>query len=460
MRNEVEDYLRGEPGASVSIRHLVDALSQSNRIKNAYAKQKESLFGPISRRLKHLMAIARGQNNPALEARYQITTVLRLISRRPSATAKLVNSWDDLKKELSLDMDFAEPSEEVSSQFAALRVTPKFELVQLTSPPPPISPADKKLMGVAQSVAPKKIEYEELGEKGPWAEHLEQKQAERAVEKAEEDARYDELEQQLEEKQKEEEAKKLASSLLRDYTNEEEDMIQSATCGPGWEQEVLQSEGPDTVLRGSMRTLRPGQWLNDEIIHFFLVMLAKRDEELCLADPDRKRSHFFKSFFITKLRNEGHTDPNKDGAYEYRNVKRWSKKVPGKDIFNLDKIIFPINQGRMHWVCAVAFMQEKRIQFYDSMGSSGKEYLDDLFQYIKDEHQDKKKAPLPDEDQWELVTCTSDTPQQGNGFDCGVFTCMFADFLSKNCPLLFSQKHVDQCRKRVALSILLGKAIL
>jgi len=96
-------------------------------------------------------------------------------------------------------------------------------------------------------------------------------------------------------------------------------------------------------------------------------------------------------------------------------VKRWSKQVPGKDIFNLNKVFFPINVARMHWVCAVAFIQEKKIQFYDSFGSPGTEYLDHIFRYLQEEHQDKKKCPLPDIDQWKLVECTRDTPTQGNG---------------------------------------------
>lgn len=182
---------------------------------------------------------------------------------------------------------------------------------------------------------------------------------------------------------------------------------------PGTGNEVLQQEGTDSVNRASMRTLQPGQWLNDEVISLFFVMLGKRDEELCRADPNKKRCHFFKSFFMTKLINVGHAEL--DGVYEYRNVKRWSKKVPGKDIFKLDKIFFPINVSGMHWVCAIAFMQEKRIQFYDSMGADGMLYLESLFKYIQDEHQDKKKSPLPDVNQWQLVPCTADTPRQGNG---------------------------------------------
>jgi len=132
----------------------------------------------------------------------------------------------------------------------------------------------------------------------------------------------------------------------------------------------------------------------------------------------------------------------------------------GKDIFALDKIFFPINQGNQHWVCAVIFMQAKRIQFYDSMGGRGESYLQDLFRYLQDEHLDKKKCPLPDLDEWKLVTCTPDTPRQKNCFDCGVFTCMFCDFLSKDCDLVFGQEHVTQCRQRIALAILNGRAIL
>ena len=66
---------------------------------------------------------------------------------------------------------------------------------------------------------------------------------------------------------------------------------------------------------------------------------------------------------------------------------------------------------------------------------------------------------VPDEEEWELVESTPDTPQQLNGFDCGVFTCMFCDFLSIGCPLTFSQEHVNQCRERIALSIMKGVAI-
>ena len=181
-------------------------------------------------------------------------------------------------------------------------------------------------------------------------------------------------------------------------------------------------------------------------------MLANRDEKMSSNSGEKKRrSHFFKSFFVTKLLDDS-------GGYRYQNVKRWSKKVPGKDIFALDKIVCPVNMNGVHWTCAVIFIQDKRIQFFDSLGSQGRSYLQGLLQYLEDEHMDKKKVPLDTTD-WELVPCDCSCPQQQNGFDCGVFTCMFADFVSRDLPLTFNQQDITACRERIALSIMNGSAL-
>jgi Ulp1 family protease len=138
-----------------------------------------------------------------------------------------------------------------------------------------------------------------------------------------------EVDEALKKEERDEEARKRASELMRPLTDDEATLVRNTLYEIGPKSEVVAQEGPDTVQRGSIQRLRPDVWLNDEVIHFFYVMLSKRDAELCAADPNRKRCHFFKSFFMTKLLNEGHRDPSMDGVYEYKNVKRWSKKVPG-----------------------------------------------------------------------------------------------------------------------------------
>jgi len=39
------------------------------------------------------------------------------------------------------------------------------------------------------------------------------------------------------------------------------------------------------------------------------------------------------------------------------------------------------------------------------------------------------------------------------GYDCGVFTCMFSDFISKDSPPVFTQDHIYRCCERIALAI-------
>ena len=65
--------------------------------------------------------------------------------------------------------------------------------------------------------------------------------------------------------------------------------------------------------------------------------------------------------FMTKILNEDNLAT--PGAYTYSNVKRWSKR----DIFQLNKIFFPINKGKSHWLCAMVDIPAKKIQVYDSL---------------------------------------------------------------------------------------------
>ncbi|KAL3770402.1 hypothetical protein ACHAW5_002319 [Stephanodiscus triporus] len=249
-------------------------------------------------------------------------------------------------------------------------------------------------------------------------------------------------------------ARDYAMKLMRPFTAEEQTVVDDA-LKDGPPEEILAKQGADSVQRSSMQTLCPGQWLNDEVINYFLkICLVRRDKKMCTTDTGRRRSHFFSSFFIQKMFDEKSEDPELRGRYNFDNVKEWSKKVPGGDIFNLKYIVCPINiDDNSHWTSAVIFMEDKRIQYYDSMGGTDWSKLEGLLKYVKDEYSAKNGKEL-DVTEWELVSCTSDTPRQKNGYDCGVFTCMFADFISKDCQLLFNQDHIDQCRQRIALSIM------
>jgi len=93
-----------------------------------------------------------------------------------------------------------------------------------------------------------------------------------------------------------------------------------------------------------------------------------------------KKSHFFNSFFLQEMFDEYNNDRTKRGKYNFNQVLSWSAKVPGKNIFNLKYIVCPYNIEQVHWAVAVIFMEDKHIQWYDSMGGTDRKKLEGLLQ--------------------------------------------------------------------------------
>ncbi|KAB1270265.1 Sentrin-specific protease 1 [Camelus dromedarius] len=121
----------------------------------------------------------------------------------------------------------------------------------------------------------------------------------------------------------------------------------------GNQDEVLSEAFRLTITRKDIQTLNHLNWLNDEIINFYMNMLMERSKEKGLPSV-----HAFNTFFFTKLKTAG-----------YQAVKRWTKKV---DVFSVDILLVPIHLG-VHWCLAVVDFRKKNITYYDSMGGINNE---------------------------------------------------------------------------------------
>jgi len=235
-------------------------------------------------------------------------------------------------------------------------------------------------------------------------------------------------------------------TTLSPLNDEEEDMVDEL-LGPGGgtgESIISEFEG-QPVRRHDILTLRPVQWLNDEVINVYLKLVlarAGRDGAGSGVAGAPLRAHVFQSFFYTKLADRG---------YDYKGIRRWTKNI---DIFALDALLVPINQSRSHWVLAVANMREKRFEFYDSLGGRGKAQMEMIRQYLADEHMDKKKTEL-DLGEWEDVAWKrSEIPYQDNGSDCGAFMCQFASTLVRNVAVNFTCHDMPYMRRRMVVEIM------
>lgn len=226
-------------------------------------------------------------------------------------------------------------------------------------------------------------------------------------------------------------------------TNEQEGEVDDAFHGGAASQILVRAFNAE-LSRQQLQCLLPCTWLNDEVVNMYMKLLDARDKELCEKDPSRRRSHFFSSFFLTKLRE--------NNRYSYKGVKRWTRKIK---VFEMDKIFFPVNVSNMHWCMAVIYVQEKRINFHDSMGGSGLSTTSALMKWLEDEDDDKNgDNGTFNVDEWTVAPPDKNTPQQHNGSDCGAFAVAFASYVSDNLPFDFSQADIAQMRRRMLWSIL------
>ncbi|WP_419241160.1 Ulp1 family isopeptidase [Cardinium endosymbiont of Nabis limbatus] len=197
---------------------------------------------------------------------------------------------------------------------------------------------------------------------------------------------------------------------------------------------------PDTILSEiegievrakDLISLQMGNWLNDNIIEAYLSMIDKRS---------KGKVYSFNTWFYNKLLKEG-----------YKGVSRWTKSIG--NVFSYDKVLIPIHlKSPGHWCLAVIDMINKTIQYYDSQGGENKEGLNKILAYLIDEMATKKTSQL-NKDGWRLE-CLKDIPQQGNGYDCGVFLCKFADYLAQNRKIEFTQSDMPYFRQRIGIEIL------
>ncbi|XP_045760698.1 sentrin-specific protease 1-like isoform X2 [Maniola jurtina] len=225
---------------------------------------------------------------------------------------------------------------------------------------------------------------------------------------------------------------------LPPLTLEQEKLVKKA-IGPGPAGQLLVEKFNLRIHRRDLQTLAGLNWLNDEVINFYMNLLMQRSEER----KDLPRVYATNTFFYPKLMQTGQAG-----------LKRWTRKV---DIFAHDLMVVPVHLG-VHWCLSLIKFREKKIHYLDSMGGRNQACLDALLKYLRDEHKDKKGQPF-DDSGWRTESL-KDIPQQMNGSDCGMFACTFAEFSARNAPYTFTQAHMPYLRRKAAFEILQAKLLL
>nr|XP_056705505.1 sentrin-specific protease 2 [Euleptes europaea] len=223
------------------------------------------------------------------------------------------------------------------------------------------------------------------------------------------------------------------TQCLPTLTEDMEKVIENV-LSHGPEDEILSSAFKLKITRGDIWTLRNQHWLNDVIINFYMNLLVDRNKR-----PGLPVLFAFSTFFYPKLCSEG-----------YNAVRKWTKVV---DLFQHDMILVPIHI-KIHWGLVVVDMRRKTIKYFDSMGHNGYRICKRLLQYLQEESKAKRNLDI-NVSSWTLYSMKPhEIPQQLNGSDCGIFACKYADFISRDKPITFTQHHMPYFRRRMVWEIL------
>jgi sentrin-specific protease 1 len=206
------------------------------------------------------------------------------------------------------------------------------------------------------------------------------------------------------------------------------------------ENETVTSKFSDLVLmnRKSFSGLRKLQYLNDEVINFYGLLLKQCDKS--------NQNHYFSTQFYSSLRFKGRFDLN--ATLPFLN------KV---NVFKKKRIFFPIHVFPNHWALVVVSFVTRSISYYDSLYRplAGEIINHDILQWLLFAAFEWKQ--VINFNDWTLNEGAPGIPQQTNGFDCGVFVIMFMDFLSRNKSIsLIDDSQTTEYRFAIGLGIING----
>lgn len=179
-----------------------------------------------------------------------------------------------------------------------------------------------------------------------------------------------------------------------------------------------------------LRRLGPGYLLNDRVINAYFELLAEHSQGSV---------YVFSTFFYSTLVRRG---------VEW--VQRWTCRT---NIFRGRLIYIPVHLPG-HWVLVVVDLENMVLEYYDSACGVDRDVVHWIGRYLKAEWSRIHSRGL------RLgIAVKRRIPLQKNGYDCGVFVCMFGRYRLEGSRDWFSSSDVQDLRKMMVHEIVAGRIL-
>jgi hypothetical protein len=253
MQTAVVDLLRDRTGLPCTLLNAVVALKSSREISNHFSNDHMPTMGDFWRR------IFPGQHQSSKRMRqYQFVRALDDLETDIRAN-EIVQSWKDVEEVCRLFFTFPPVTKDpdagdVETDDSVGRFTRQLKAVEVGEADAKLENSLKLLRQI--SLVPRPLEVLDKADQALADQHIEasQSRAQRLL-----GPRVRAVEERFLAEERAAEAQKKATSLLREMTDAEKEMVKEAMYGIGQQDEELQRQDFDIVTRKSMWSLRPGQ---------------------------------------------------------------------------------------------------------------------------------------------------------------------------------------------------------
>ncbi|KAL4865015.1 hypothetical protein BDV12DRAFT_175281 [Aspergillus spectabilis] len=343
-----------------------------------------------------------------------------------------------------------------------LHPSPKIELIEQKENIPPQtvvepSPAAEAAVDEAQATVDEVIESDEETWVDPWSQPADPLLGRplsavslcypvaKPIPEGRTESLYADEWRTMEEKEKSEKRegrKRLEGAAVRPLPPKWETRVEEAMRLPNNRKVATTLSGDPLTKKDLATCFTPLQWLNDEVINSYLALIVdylRRDKNNA-GRHDMPKYHAFNSFFFSNLRDKG-----------YESVRRWGSraKIGGDNLLKVDTVFVPVHNNS-HWTLILVKPIEKTIEHFDSLGSLSRRHVEIVKTWLHGELGSKYV-----EDEWKVLP--SQSPQQDNGSDCGVFLLSTAKAVALDIePLCYGPRDTRLLRKKIVAELMNG----